>query len=82
MSDKSGLLLLKRCVEQNRIIGVGDLKLILRDFKQLEAENERLWKFFHAGGDHDWSCDSTHGTGLPCDCGFQEVLDALLKGKE
>ena len=45
---------------------------------KLEAENEALWKHFHAGGDHDWSCSTTHGTGLICDCGFQEILDALL----
>jgi hypothetical protein len=50
-------------------------------YNKVVVENERLWKFFHAGGDHDWSCQSTHGTGLPCDCGFQEVLDALLKGE-
>ncbi len=42
----------------------------------LMAERDRLRAALRTyGATHTWDCQSTHGTGLACDCGF----DALMK---
>ena len=42
MSEKAGLIFLKRCVDQNRMPDMGDLKLILRDYKEDYADVHRM----------------------------------------
>ena len=45
--------------------------------KQLEAERDALVRLLKYKGDHHWTCQSTHLTGLPCDCGYDEAYQAI-----
>ena len=40
--EKPGLIFLRACVGQGRAPDAGDLKLILRDFSQLQSDNAAL----------------------------------------
>ena len=46
MSEKPGLIFLRRCVEQGRTPDAGDLRLILRDFAALKRDLENTNKAY------------------------------------
>jgi len=77
MGDKAGLIFLRNCVGQGRVPDGGDLKLILRDFAELQTEHasltekvERLvtgGKKFSASIHYDNSPDDGYATVDPQD---------------
>ncbi len=47
-----------------------------------EEEHDALVELLKEYGDHHWTCQSTHGTGLPCDCTYGAALDRYATQKE
>ena len=64
-----------------------DGESIIDDLAASEAETRKahdlLRNILDYYPDHDFTCSSTHGTGLPCDCGFDDLvvnIRALIGG--
>ena len=42
----------------------------IRELASAQDENKRLREALVLYGEHHWTCQSTYGTGKPCDCTF------------
>ena len=71
--EKPGLIFLRACVGQGRVPDAGDLKLILRDFSQLQSENTTLKRYVETHHDEDFVMWSREQDALLADT--QEVDD-------
>jgi len=68
---------------QDKLHGITkQLQQAQKERDALVNDTDVLVELLKEYGDHHWTCDSTHGTGLPCDCVYGATLEKYATRKK